>query len=287
MQFGFMPGRHHRCNLHSTQVTRETPWHKHKPLYFAFVNLEKAFDCVPKKVLWWAMRRPGVDEWVIRAVKAMYENAKSCVHVNGQFSDKFNIKVSFHQGAVLSPLLFLIIMEALSREFRVGCPWELLYADDPVLIAETLENLKKKLKVWKDNIEAKGLQVNVHKTKPVCSKHNLPVKSVPVKWSCSFCCKGVGISSTFYQSCNHWIYKRCSKIKGSLKADPSFKCNACTNNIMTISQDGPEVIIGNDKFEVVDSFHYLGDSIGHSGSCFKATTDSESSLEEFPVCFQY
>ena len=92
------------------------------------------------------MRRPGVDEWVIRAVKAMYENAKSCVHVNGQFSDKFNIKVSFHQGAVLSPLLFLIIMEALSREFRVGCPWELLYPDDPVLIAETLENLKKKLK---------------------------------------------------------------------------------------------------------------------------------------------
>ena len=42
---------------------------------------------------------------------------------------------------------------------------------------------------------------------------------------------------------------------------------------MAISQDNPEVIIGNDKFEVEDSFHYLGDSIGQSGSCFEATTD--------------
>ena len=58
-----------------------------------------------------------------------------------------------------------------------------------------------------------------------------------------------------------------------VKGRSSFKCNACTNNIMTISQDDPEVIIGNDKFEVVDSFHYLGDYIGHSGTCFEATTD--------------
>ena len=43
---------------------------------------------------------------------------------------------------------------------------------------------------------------------------------------------------------------------------------------MTIFQDDPEKIIRNDKFEVVDSFHYLGDSIGQSGGCFDTTTDS-------------
>ena len=57
----------------------------------------------------------------------MYENAKSYVRVNGLFSDEFYIKVGVHQGVVLTPLLFIIVMEALSREFRVGCPWELLY----------------------------------------------------------------------------------------------------------------------------------------------------------------
>ena len=46
----------------------------------------------------------------------------------------------------------------------------------------------------------------------------------------------------------------------------------CTYN-MTISQDDPEMIIGNDKFEVVDSFCYLGFSIDQSGSCFEVTTD--------------
>ena len=59
------------------------------------------------------------------------------VCVNGKFSDEFNIKVCVHQDDVLSPLLFIIVIEALSREFRVGCPWELLYADDLVLMAET------------------------------------------------------------------------------------------------------------------------------------------------------
>ena len=91
---------------------------------------------------------------VILAVKAMYENAKYHVHLNDQFSNGFNIKSDVHQGAVLSPLLFIIVMKALPREFRVGCPWELLYADKLVLMAETLEDLKKKLTIWKDNIEA-------------------------------------------------------------------------------------------------------------------------------------
>ena len=48
------------------------------------------------------------------------------------------------------------VMEALSRELNVGCPWKLLYADDLVLVAETLEDLKKKIKMWKDIHGKKG-----------------------------------------------------------------------------------------------------------------------------------
>ena len=122
MQFGFIPGRGITDAIFILRQLQEKHLGKHKPLYFAFVALEKAFDRVPRKVLWWAMRRVVVEEWVIHAVKAMYENAKSCVRVNDQFSDEVNIKVGVHQGAVLSPQLFIIVREALSREFRVGCP---------------------------------------------------------------------------------------------------------------------------------------------------------------------
>ena len=48
-----------------------------------------------------------------------------------------------HQGSGLSPLLFVIVMEAMCREFRVALPWELLYADDLAVIAETEEELIK------------------------------------------------------------------------------------------------------------------------------------------------
>jgi len=46
-------------------------------------------------------------------------------------------------------------VKALSREFRVALPWELLYADDLVEIAETEDDLIKRFNGWKDNVESK------------------------------------------------------------------------------------------------------------------------------------
>ena len=132
MQFCFMPGRVTTDSIFILCQLQEKHLGKHKPLYFAFVDSENVFDRVLRKFLWWAMRRVGVEVWVIHPIKAIYENAKSRVRVNGQFSDVFNIKVGFHQGTVLSPLLFIILVEALSKEFRVGCLWELFYTDDLV-----------------------------------------------------------------------------------------------------------------------------------------------------------
>jgi len=47
----------------------------------------------------------------------------------------------------------VIITETISTEFRVALSWELLYADDMALIAETEEELIKRLNEWKDNVE--------------------------------------------------------------------------------------------------------------------------------------
>ena len=71
------------------------------------------------------------------------------------------MKVGVHQGSVLSLLLFNIVLEALSREFREGLLWELLYADDLALMAEMKEELLEKVKHWKDGMERKGLRVNI------------------------------------------------------------------------------------------------------------------------------
>ena len=75
------------------------------------------------------------------------------------------MKAGVHQGSVLSPLLFIIVLEALSCEFCSGILWEDLYADDLAIIAELLEECVRRLLTWKEAMEEKGLRVNVGKDK--------------------------------------------------------------------------------------------------------------------------
>jgi len=84
----------------------------------------------------------------------LYTGAKTAVRTVYGNSNSFEVKVGIHKGSALSSLLFVIGMEALSREFRVALPWELLFAHDLVVIAETEDNLIKRLNEWKDRIEA-------------------------------------------------------------------------------------------------------------------------------------
>jgi len=76
---------------------------------------------------------------------SMYTGAKTVVKTAYGNSNGFEVKVGLHQGSALNPLLFAIVMKALSREYKVALPWELLYADDLVVIAETEEDLIKRL----------------------------------------------------------------------------------------------------------------------------------------------
>jgi len=105
------------------------------------MDLEKASDRVPREVIRWAMHKMGV--------KSMYTGAKTVVRTVYGKRIGFEEKVGMHQGSALSPLLFVIVMEALSREFRVALPWELLYADDLVVVAATEEDLIKRLNEWR------------------------------------------------------------------------------------------------------------------------------------------
>ena len=64
------------------------------------------------------MRKLSVDEWIVK-LGGMYENVRSCVLVCKGLSDEFEVKFSVHHGSVLSPLLFIIVLDALSWEIRM------------------------------------------------------------------------------------------------------------------------------------------------------------------------
>jgi len=192
MQFGLMKGK---GTIHAIFMAREMQENftvKGKKLYFGFVDLEKAFDRVQREVISWAMRKLGVEE---RLVKSMYAGAKTVVRTIYGNGKGFEVKVGMHHGSALSPLLFVNVMEAISREFRVALPWELLYADDLAVIAETEEELIKRLNDWKDNAERKGMRVIMNKTKVVISGERQKVRQKAVRWPCGVCSKGVGRNS--------------------------------------------------------------------------------------------
>ena len=63
-----------------------------------------------------------VDEWIVLLVQGMYTNAGSDIRVGKGYSQEFEVKVGIHQGSVLSPLLFISVLEALSCEFHSGVP---------------------------------------------------------------------------------------------------------------------------------------------------------------------
>lgn len=77
------------------------------------MDLEKAFDRVPREVVRWALRKFGVEEWLVKAVMALYSGACTMVRTGAQDSNSFDVKVGVRQGSVLSPLLFAAAIDAM------------------------------------------------------------------------------------------------------------------------------------------------------------------------------
>ena len=271
-QFGFVPGRGTTDAIFVVRQLQEKYLAANKRLYMAFVDLEKVFDRVPHKIIWWALRKLGIEERIVRLVQGMYANARSRVRVGEGYSEEFEVKVGVHQGSVLSPLLFIIMLEALSQEFCSGVPWEDLYADDLVIIAESLEECVRRLLTWKEAMEKKGLRVNAGKTKIMICGMGLDLLHCSGEFPCAICRTGVGSNSIFCNGCKHWVHKKCSGLK-RLKKDLDYRYTRCQGTARPLEgRPQKEVQVGPDKLEVVASFCYLRDMLSAAGGCELPTT---------------
>ena len=185
---------------------------------------------------------------------------------------QFEVKVGVHQGSVLSPLLFIIVLEALSREFGAGVPWEDLYADDLVIIADSLEECVRRLLIWKEAMEKKGLRVNAGKTKVMICGTGLDLLQSSGECPCAVCRAGVGNDGVCCGGCRLWVHGKCGGLQG-LTPGPDCGCARCMGNARPIDgRPQSEVQVGPDKLEVVASFCYLGDMLSAGGGCEMAVT---------------
>ena len=106
-----------------------------------YVDIEKAFDRVPRKVIEQAITRSSVVV-IDQAVMSLYDGAKTNVRAGSVDSEKFKVKVGVHQGSVSLPLLFTIVVDVITEKARRGVLNEILYADDLVLMSKTVKDLK-------------------------------------------------------------------------------------------------------------------------------------------------
>ncbi|XP_037870980.1 uncharacterized protein LOC119629375 [Bombyx mori] len=159
-----MPGHGTTNAIFALRQVCEKHHDVHRNLHMVFVDLEKAYDRVPRAVLWWALNEKDIPGKYVRLICAMYSRARTYVRTAAGNSDEFSVAVSLHQGSALSPYLFLLVMDALTSEIQEEPPWCMLFADDIVLVGENGLEVQNILEKWRCKLESVGLKISRSKT---------------------------------------------------------------------------------------------------------------------------
>ena len=117
-QFGFMPGRSTTDAICILKQTIEQYREGHKDICVTFIDLEKAYDRVPREEIWRSMRERLVPEKYVKLVQDMYTGCRTKVRTVAGETSKLNVEVGLHQGSALSPYLFLILMDVLTERVK-------------------------------------------------------------------------------------------------------------------------------------------------------------------------
>jgi Reverse transcriptase (RNA-dependent DNA polymerase) len=94
----------------------------------------------------------------------MYTNIVTCVRACDDESDAFSIKIGLHQWSALSPYIFTLVMDEITKDIQGDIPWCMLFADVVVLIDEDIIGVDHKLELWRQTLESKGFRLNRTKT---------------------------------------------------------------------------------------------------------------------------
>ncbi|KAK3574586.1 hypothetical protein QTP86_010846 [Hemibagrus guttatus] len=157
-QYGFMPRKSTTDAIFALRILMEKYRDGQRELHCVFVDLEKAYDRVPREELWYCMRKSGVAEKYVRVVQDMYERSRTVVRFAVGQTEEFKVEVGLHQGSALSPFLFAMVMDQLSEEVRQESPWTIMFADDIVICSESREQVEENLERWRFALERRGME---------------------------------------------------------------------------------------------------------------------------------
>ena len=111
-----------------------------------------------------------------------------------------------------------MVMQEATRAAKDEGLWYLLYADDLVITAVSEEEAARKFGLWKRQMEARRLKVNINKTKLMLMGREPAVRPQRGRYPCGVCGKGVGANSIWCQCCERWCHQRCLGLRNERKA---------------------------------------------------------------------
>ncbi|KAI0496953.1 hypothetical protein KFK09_023279 [Dendrobium nobile] len=162
-QFGFMPGRPTIEVIYLLRDLMEKYRENEENLHLIFIDLKKAYDKVPREVLWRVLEKKRVNNSYIQVIKNIY-GAVTCDQTQGALAKHFPIAVGLHQGSALSPNLFALVLDVLTRHLQEDVPWCMIFVDDVLLVDKTREGVESKLELWRSTLESKDFHLSGSKT---------------------------------------------------------------------------------------------------------------------------
>ncbi|VDO49218.1 unnamed protein product [Schistosoma margrebowiei] len=150
-------------------------------LYINFIDYEKAFDSVDRTTLWKLLRHYGVPHKIVNIIQSSYDGLNCKIVHGGQLTKSFEIKTGVRQGCLLSPFLFLLVIEWIMKtstsEGKHGIQWtsrmqldDLDFADDQAHRSQTQQQMQEKTTSVAAASAAIGL--NIHKGKSKVLRYN-------------------------------------------------------------------------------------------------------------------
>ena len=173
-QAGFRPGMSTIDNVFVLHGFITHMLNRGKKLYCAFIDFTKAFDYVVRDNLWFKLTKMGLRGKILNIIKAMYASVKSRDKFRNQLGNEFYCSLGVRQGECLSPLLFSLFLNDIEDQFITSGLdgididmfkiFMLLYADDIVVFADSVEDLQNNLNVLAEYCTRWKLKINVLKT---------------------------------------------------------------------------------------------------------------------------